>query len=37
MLDPNELERSLKRMAWAGAAIMAALLVGVFLIGWGLA
>jgi hypothetical protein len=36
MLDPNDFERSLKRMAWTGAAIMAALLVGVFLIGWGL-
>jgi hypothetical protein len=37
MIDPNDFERSVKRMAFTGAAIVVALLVGVFLIGWGLA
>jgi hypothetical protein len=36
MINPNDFERSVKRMAFTGAAIVACLLVGVFLIGWGL-
>jgi hypothetical protein len=37
MIDPNDFERSLRRMAFTGAAIVVGLLIGVFLIGWGIA
>jgi hypothetical protein len=36
MINPNEHEAALRSMAITGAAIVVALLVGVFLIGWGL-